>query len=208
MMKNNYRSYADRRHEALRLILEELPAARNERYSDREIAGLCCISKTTVGRLRRLAAEKKLDWSDVERLNECERNFLFNKLAYEGLRKRYPDWRRILSDPCRPRLSLQRLWKEYRKSSNGSTISYPHFTKLYRREMTVLSRHHASRRVQELSEFGARHDQLNLKTEAVLHAVDPNDAPLADKAPKTCSTRTADQPPAGRTPAPTTRKSS
>lgn len=82
--------YANKRNHALKLILDDLPVGRTEPCSDREIARLAGISKTTVGRLRQVATEKSLKWLDVAHLGDIEHDRLFNKPSRWASGKRQP----------------------------------------------------------------------------------------------------------------------
>ncbi|MFC3651933.1 IS21 family transposase [Dyella humi] len=137
-MKKTHRGYADKRHHALKLILDHLPPGRIAPYSDREIAGIVCISKTTVGKLRREAEAKHLTWADVAPLNEAQRNRLLNKPPCVPPRKRHPDWDHIHAELQRPNVTRQLLWEEYRALDPVNTISYQSFAAHYRRYLGTL----------------------------------------------------------------------
>ena len=137
-MKKTHRGYADKRHHALKLILDDLPPGRVAPYSDREIAGIVCISKTTVGKLRREAEAKHLTWADVEPLNEAQLNRLLNKPPRVSPRKRHPDWDFIHAELQRPNVTRQLLWDEYLEIDPTDAISYQAFAQHYRRYLGTL----------------------------------------------------------------------
>jgi transposase len=137
-MKKTRRGYADKRHHALKLILDDLPPGRVTPYSDREIAGIVCLSKTTVGKLRREATAKHLTWADVELLTEVQRNQLLNKPPRVSPRKRHPDWDVIHAEMQRPNVTRQLLWEEYLEIDPTNAISYQGFAAHYRRYLGTL----------------------------------------------------------------------
>ena len=137
-MQNKNRGYADKRHDALKLILDDLPGDRTLPYSNREIANIVCISKTTVGRLREVAAQKKLTWREIERLGETERNRVLNKPRLTRPRKRHPDWPSIHAEMKRPSVTLQLLWEEYVELNPSDALSYQHCAALYQSYLGTL----------------------------------------------------------------------
>ena len=131
-MKNFHRGYADKRYNALKLLLSDLPAGRRDPYSDREIARMVGISKTTVGRIRCVATEKHLTWSSVAALSHAEQIRLLDRLSYVE-HKRHPDWAHVHAEMQRPHMTLQRLWQQYQAMNPGDAVSYQRFAKLYRK---------------------------------------------------------------------------
>lgn len=138
-MKKHPFTYAGKRHQALQLILDDLPGGRIHPYGNREIARIVGLSKTTVGRIRRVAVEKHLTWSSVVALSHAEQIQLLNRLSYAA-QKRHPDWTHIHAEMQRPHTSLQRLWREYEAANPGDAMSYQRFAKLYRKHTGTWSR--------------------------------------------------------------------
>ena len=138
-MKKHPCTYAGKRHQALQLILDDLPAGRMHPYGNREIARIVGLSKTTVGRIRRVAVEKQLAWSNVMALSHAEQIRLLNRLSYAA-QKRHPDWAHIHAEMQRSRASLQRLWRVYQAASPGDAMSYQRFAKLYQQHTGTWSR--------------------------------------------------------------------
>lgn len=157
-MRSKRRGYADKRHEVLRYLLDAQATRGQGPYSDRKIAGIACVSKTTVKRLRDVAAKKKVTWQDVVAMGETERNQVFNKPSYVGPRKRYPDMAYIHAEMQRPNVTAQLLWEEYVKEGAGDALSYTQFAELYRRHRKALfpsmRRHHEPGAVVEVDYAG------------------------------------------------------
>lgn len=130
-MKKHHCTYDGKRHQALQLILDDLPGGRIHPYGNREIARMVGISKTTVGRIRRVATEKHLTWSSVAALSHAEQIRLLDRLSYVE-HKRYPDWAHVHAEMQRPHMTLQRLWQQYQAMNPGDAVSYQRFAKLYR----------------------------------------------------------------------------
>jgi hypothetical protein len=97
------------------------------------------LSKTTVGRIRRVAAEKQLTWSCVAALSQAEQIRLLNRLSY-AVKKRHPDWAYIHTEMQRPGMTLQRLWRAYQAANPGDAMSYQRFATLYRKHTGTWSR--------------------------------------------------------------------
>lgn len=138
-MKKHFCTYAGKRHQALQLILDDLPGGRVHPYGNREIARMVGLSKTTVGRIRRVAAEKQLTWSSVVALSQAEQIHLLNRLSY-AMKKRHPDWAHIHAEMQRPGMTLQRLWRAYQAANPGDAMSYQRFAQLYRKHTGTWSR--------------------------------------------------------------------
>lgn len=138
-MKKHPFTYAGKRHQALQLILDDLPAGRMRPYGNREIARIVGLSKTTVGRIRRVAVEKQLTWANVVALSHAEQIRLLNRLSYAA-QKRRPDWVHIHTEMQRPHMTLQRLWQQYQAMNPGDAMSYQRFAKLYRKHTGTWSR--------------------------------------------------------------------
>lgn len=131
-------TYAGKRHHALQLILDDLPGGRLHPYGNREIARMVGLSKTTVARIRHVAAEKHLTWHSVATLNHAEQVSLLNRLSYVA-QKRHPDWVRIHVEMQRPHMTLQRLWQAYQAANANDAMSYQRFAKLYRKHTETWS---------------------------------------------------------------------
>ena len=131
-MKKHHCTYDGKRHQALQLILDDLPGGRIHPYGNREIARMVGISKTTVGRIRCVATEKHLTWSSVAALSHAEQIRLLDRLSYVE-HKRHPDWAHVHAEMQRPHMTLQRLWQQYQAMNPGDAVSYQRFAKLYRK---------------------------------------------------------------------------
>jgi hypothetical protein len=138
-MKKHHYTYDGKRQQALQLILDDLPGGRLHPYGDREIARMVGISKTTVGRIRRVATEKHLTWSSVAALSHAEQICLLNRLSY-AVKKRHPDWAHLHAEMLRPGMTLQRIWRAYQATNLGDAMSYQRFAKLYRKHTGTWSR--------------------------------------------------------------------
>lgn len=126
-------TYIDRRHHALKLILDEPPPGRIAPYRDGEIAGMTGIAKATVRRLRRVTAEKQLMWPDVAHLSEAEWTRLLNRPSHAEPGRRHPDWASIHAQRQNRHTTIQQLWEEYRALSPSDALSYKRFSALYLR---------------------------------------------------------------------------
>jgi transposase len=125
--------------DAVRLILTTT-------LSDREVAASVGISKTTVGRYRRLAQAKKLTWAKVSTLDPAGIHQLFNRAARGGKEKNTPDLA-VLHDQLQGKsMTLQLLWEDYRRDDPDRALSYSHLAaklKVYRARLpSVMRQHH------------------------------------------------------------------
>lgn len=92
--------------------------------SDREIGVTAGLSKTTVGRYRRIAAAKGLTWESVSALEPDALSALFNRPAKGGSPKQAPDLA-ILHEQLQGKgATLQVWWENYRREDPYNTLSY------------------------------------------------------------------------------------
>jgi transposase len=103
-------------HDTVRLMLTTF-------LSDREIGDAVGVSKTTVGRYRRLATAKHLVWSDLAHLTPSQLVRRFNRDPNGNKTRKVPDLAEI-----QQRLdeghTLQVLWEDYRREDPLNTFSY------------------------------------------------------------------------------------
>lgn len=140
-MKESKRRYLDQRHHALRLILDESSSCRAMHYSNREIANIVGISKTTVGRLRRTAKANNLAWRDMAHLGAVEHNRLLNRPSYVGAHRCHPDWAHVHAQMQHPDMTIQKLWRTYQQTHPEMALCYSQFAKLYRDHRETLLPH-------------------------------------------------------------------
>jgi transposase len=114
--------------------------------TDREIGAAAGVSKTTVGRYRRLVQTKRLRWEDVAELPPAAIQQLFNQPASGGKSKRTPDLALVHDQLQAKGMTLQLLWEEFRREDPHGTLSYSHLAakvKGYRETLpTVMRQHH------------------------------------------------------------------
>jgi transposase len=105
--------------------------------SDREIADAVGVSKTTVGRYRRLAAAKQFVWADLAQLRPTELAKRFNRDPNGNKTRKAPDFAEI-----QQRLdeghTLQVLWEDYRREDPHHTLSYSQLAARMRRYRKTL----------------------------------------------------------------------
>jgi transposase len=125
--------------DAVRLILTTT-------LSDREVAASVGMSKTTIGRYRRLAQAKQLTWSKVSALDPAAIHQLFNLPARGGKVKHAPDLAVLHEQLQGKSMTLQVLWEDYRREDPEQTLSYSHLAaklKAYRGKLpSVMRQHH------------------------------------------------------------------
>lgn len=105
--------------------------------SDREIADAVGVSKTTVGRYRRLATAKQFVWADLAQLRPSELAKRFNRDPNGNKTRKAPDFAEI-----QQRLdeghTLQVLWEDYRREDPHQTLSYSQLAARMRRYRKTL----------------------------------------------------------------------
>lgn len=122
--------------DAVRLIL-------TTRLSDRDIAAAAGISKTTVGRYRRIADQKQLSWRQLAGVGPSELRRLFNRPASGGKVKAMPDLAQVLAEVSQPTMTLQLWWEECRAADPHGALSYSHLAaklKTYRAQLPSVMR--------------------------------------------------------------------
>lgn len=105
--------------DALRLILTTA-------LSDREVAAVVGLSKTTVGRYRQVASTKRLSWDGVGSATPSEICALLNKPRSGGKPKPLPDLAHLHQELQRKGMTLQLLWEEHRRENPEMSLSYSH----------------------------------------------------------------------------------
>lgn len=105
--------------DAVRLIL-------TTRLSDRDIAAAAGVSKTTVGRYRRVADQKQLSWRQLAGVGPSELRRVFNRPASGGKPKAVPDLAQVHAEVSQPTMTLQLWWEEYRAADPHGALSYSH----------------------------------------------------------------------------------
>jgi transposase len=105
--------------DAVRLILTTT-------LGDREIAASVSMSKTTVGRYRRLIEAKGLAWGEVDGMGPDALRHRLNRPANGGKRKILPDLSVLHSQLQAKGMTLQLLWEDYRRDNPHDALSYSH----------------------------------------------------------------------------------
>lgn len=125
--------------DAVRLIL-------TTSLTDREVAASVGISKTTVGRYRRLTKAKNLAWDDLASVDPDTLRQRLNRPANGGVRKAVPNLELLHEQLQRKSMTLQLLWEEQRREDPHQTPSYSHLAaqlRAYRQTLpTVMRQHH------------------------------------------------------------------
>ena len=91
--------------------------------SNREIALKVGVSKTTVGRYRRLTTAKSVMWPDVSELPPSVLRQRFNRDPNGNKTRRVPDFA-MLQERIETGVPLQILWEDYRREDPHNTLSY------------------------------------------------------------------------------------
>jgi transposase len=117
-------------HDTVRLVL-------TTQLSDREIGDAVGVSKTTVGRYRRLAAAKQVMWPDLAHLTPAQLVRRFNRDPNGNKTRKVPDLAEI-----QQRLdeghTLQVIWEDYRREDPHNTFSYSQLAARVRRYRRTL----------------------------------------------------------------------
>jgi transposase len=120
-----------KKYDALRLIL-------TTSLTDREIGASAGVSKTTVGRYRRLADAKQLSWDKLAELGPDGIDRVVNRPRSGGKAKRIPDLS-LLHDQLQAKsMTLQLLWEEMRNADPHTTPSYSHLAACLKRYRSTL----------------------------------------------------------------------
>ena len=148
-------------HDTVRLILTTHP-------SDREVAASVGVSKTTVGRYRRLAQAKQLTWPEVSALDAEALDRLFNRPANGGRPQRAIDLSLLHERLQGKGMTLQLLWEELRQDDPYNTPSYSQLAALLRRHRetlpTVMRQYHVPGQRAFVDYSGVRPHYLDPKT--------------------------------------------
>ena len=125
--------------DAVRLIM-------TTKLSDRDVASAAGISKTTVGRYRRLAQDKGLTWAQVAELGPQAMQTLFNRPANGGNRRCMPDLPSLDAELQGKGMTLQVWWEDYRREQPHNAPSYSHLAAKLQdfraRQECVMRQHH------------------------------------------------------------------
>lgn len=127
-----------KQYDALRLILTTA-------LSDREVAASLGLSKTTVGRYRRIAATQRLSWNRVGPMSPSDVHALLNKPRSGGKPKPTPDLAHLHQELQQKGMTLQLLWEEHRRENPDTCLSYSHLAaqlKRYRETLPASMRQH------------------------------------------------------------------
>lgn len=112
---------------------EILRHALQSQRSNRGIALLLGISPHTVARCKRIAAEKNLDWPQVQIMNDRELFAVFNKQRSGSIGKAMPDWSAVYKLMQHKHQTLAQLWSEYKATHGNQAYGYAQFTYYYRK---------------------------------------------------------------------------
>lgn len=119
--------------EAVRLILTTT-------LSNRQIAKLVGISRTTINKYRKRLFANNVDWDCLEAASDKEIEEMLRSKRSRIITKRIPDWFHIHKEMQYPHVTLQMLWEEYRLSEPSTAYGYSQFTYYYRRFIGKLDR--------------------------------------------------------------------
>ncbi|WP_369928513.1 IS21 family transposase [Xanthomonas sp. NCPPB 2632] len=120
-----------KKYDALRLILTTT-------LTDREIGASAGVSKTTVGRYRRLAEAKRLSWNTLAELGPDGIDRVVNRPRSGGKAKRIPDLS-LLDDQLQTKgMTLQLIWEQMRTADPHTTPSYSHLAACLKRYRSTL----------------------------------------------------------------------
>lgn len=129
--------------------MKQLDAARlilTTTFSNREIGAAAGLSKTTVGRYRRIAQTRGLTWAKISTLDPDGLHALFHRPARGAKVKREPVWEALHERMGRKGTTLQLLWEEYRREDPHDALCYSHFAAKYRAYRatlpSVMRQHH------------------------------------------------------------------
>lgn len=104
--------------------------------SDRRIAQLVNLARSTVARVRVRAQTAGLSWPEAGALSEAVLiQALFERggaSAHRGVRRRAePDWAALHLELKRRHVTLMLLWEEYRAAAGENSYGYSRFCELY-----------------------------------------------------------------------------
>ena len=100
-------------------------------HSDRLISRSLGVSKTTVGRYRRIALKKQYRWEDLKELDDEALVALFNRHKQRAPNKRLPDYVHIHQERQKRSVTTELLWLEYRDIDPETAYSYSQFNFYY-----------------------------------------------------------------------------
>lgn len=103
------------------------------KLSDRQIAQILGVSKTTIHRWRGIIRAKKYSWEDLSDIKPTQLRKMLLKDNYGPNRKRKPDFSYIHSELEKTGVTLQLLWQEYRGGNPADALAYSQFAALYRK---------------------------------------------------------------------------
>ncbi len=128
----------DKKGEIMNKLRETLRYILTLDMSNRMIGRTLKISHNTVGRYRRLLATLKLNWSDIDIMDD---KALMSVLKIE---RQYvnancmPDWNAVHREMQQPHVTLQLLWEDYCLANPSYAYSYSQFTHYYRQHVKRL----------------------------------------------------------------------
>jgi transposase len=110
--------------------IRELLRLKYERFSARQAAESCGVSRRTISQYWDLAQKNGIDWTEAQGLTDTElEQKLFQRSPATG-KKTQPDWNHIYQELKRPHVTLQLLWQEY-KEENPDGLQYSWFNEIY-----------------------------------------------------------------------------
>jgi len=157
--------------------MQMLDAARlilTTTLSDREIGAAASLSKTTVGRYRRIAQTRGLTWAKISPLTPEAVHTLFRRPARGGKTKREPVWEVLHERMAHKGTTLQLLWEEYRREQPHGSLCYSHFAAKYRAYRdslpSVMRQHHEPGERAFVDYSGLRPFYIDPSTRQKVHA--------------------------------------
>jgi len=106
--------------------------------TNREICLATRLSKNTVLRYRRLAADKAVLWNDIAHLDVDEMYAYFNPTQRQTSSKRRPDLVLFHDRIHHDKMTLQLLWEDYWKEDPRTALCYSHVAALMERYVASL----------------------------------------------------------------------
>jgi len=106
--------------------------------SNRQIGRSLKVSHNTVGRLRKIAIDKKLEWQDINDIDDIELETKIHTERHRIETKQLPNWAVIHRELKLPHVTLQLLWEDYCLVNPDHAYSYSQFTHYYRQYVKKL----------------------------------------------------------------------
>lgn len=147
---------------ALQMILQTT-------QSDREIGDGLGLSKTTVGRYRKIATAKQKLWSDFEHLQPSAVAKFFNRDPNGNKTRKLPNFAEVQARQEKGETLIE-IWKDYRREDPGNTLSQSQFNTRLR---TYLGKQPGSMKLQHDPGFKAYSDFVGFKNIPLPSYIDP-----------------------------------